>query len=176
MRHRSGQPSRAAWTLAVLACLVPFAPAAAEEEGSLLLVPLNSKLDALRDQIKNASLRFKNKVIGVESDTTGPDQPAAPQTPAAICCSHNLVNISVQIDELKGILDELNAHYGAVSRRPALAAVQTLRGDLAQVSGALAAFKNAGTRPLAQRAMDSLTQAFIRLRDSADTLAAPAEP
>jgi hypothetical protein len=126
---------------------------------------IDRELDGMRGQIRNMKARLENEIAGI----AGSGAQAATR-PIEVCCSQNLTRIEERAAGMGTILDQLAARFAAQPNRAGIDAVTRIRTDLGTVQQAVGVLRQAPDRSSADNGLVALTQVYIQLRDSADTL------
>ena len=128
--------------------------------------PLETELIGIRNAIRNASVKLKNDIIGIQSSGAN-----APATPAGRCCANNIEKIEKRIATANRILGDFDRCYVDAGREDMVLSGRVARSDLAAFSKTLSAFANAPNKSQARGALQAMTRTYNLLRESAVSLA-----
>lgn len=159
------RPAAGALAALALAFLGTAWSAARGAEESTAPEPLEAELILIRNLIINARSKLNNDVVGFAT-TDG-----APATPGRSCCSGNLEQIDAALQEASRILTEFDRCYEKDGNPDMVLHARVTQSDLATFARSLPQFADAGTKPLAQEALRSMSRAYNAMRDTALGLA-----
>jgi hypothetical protein len=146
-------------------CIVIVGLGMAAEEEAKSPEPLETELIGIRKAIINASIKFKNDIVGIQSQDSG-----APATPAGQCCAKNLQNIEKRLRAAQRIIGDFDRCYTASGNEDMILAASIARADLIAFAKTAAAFAKAPNKAQAQGALQAMTRAYNLLRETAVSL------
>jgi hypothetical protein len=174
MKLRSAQRTRGILVAIVLAGLVAWAPATADEEQELSLHErLDKNLLGMQNNLTNASAKLRRGVAGVSSAGAAAAAAAGrPPTPAEACCGSNLERLDEKIHAMTQTLEQLDVYYAERNQSDGLAGLYRIRGELNTVARGVVMFKMAEASPRTVQALQGIVQPFNRLRAAIEDLKA----
>jgi hypothetical protein len=144
----------------------PGIAAEQDEPAGSLREQVEREMLRYRVQIKNATVRLDQDLVGMDA---GAPDPGAPPTPANLCCARNLKKMRGAYAKLTTLFGELEGCYAAEGAG-SLTRLGTAKAELDELARKVEEFALAPGEREVEFAVQRMTIAYLRLRGTVDAL------
>jgi hypothetical protein len=134
---------------------------------------LETSIKAIGSQLKNASAKLKNDVVGFTGDRS-PQTKTLPGGEMSLlvkeCCARNVQGITSNIQGMKLALKEMEIRFRKEENAEALQAVGVVSSTVKSLDEAVASFSRAGSKRGAERSLKGARQSLVNVNKARDDL------